>query len=80
MIVIVSVLGVQVPLVIVQTNVFTPVVKPVTPLVGLDGVVTVAVPAVTVQSPVPTVGALAANVAVGEQIVWSAPAAATVGN
>ena len=57
-----SVLGVQVPLVMVHTNVFTPVVKPVTPLVGLVGVVTVAVPAVTVQDPVPTTGALAAKV------------------
>ena len=74
-----SVLGVQVPLLIVQVNVFTPVVKPVTPLVGLVGVVTVAVPAVTVQSPVPTVGIFAASVAMAEHIVWSAPAAATVG-
>ena len=64
-----SVLGVQVPLLIVHTNVFTPVVKPVTPLVGLVGVVTVAVPAVTVQTPVPIIGVLAAKVPVGEQIV-----------
>ena len=75
-----SVLGVQVPLLIVHTNVFTPVVKPVTPLVGLVGTVTTPVPAVTVHAPVPTVGALAAKVAVAEQIVWSGPAAATVGN
>ena len=74
-----SALGVQVPFVIVHTNVFTPVVNPVTPLVGLVGVVTAPVPAVTVHNPVPTVGAFAANVAFGEQIVWSAPAAATVG-
>ena len=67
--VIASVLGVQVPLLIVQTNVLTPVVKPVTPLVGLVGVVNAPVPAVTVQSPVPTVGVFAANVAFGEQIV-----------
>ena len=67
--VIASVLGVQVPFVIVHTNVLTPVVKPVTPLVGLVGVVTDPVPAVTVHSPVPTVGAFAANVAFGEQIV-----------
>ena len=78
--VIASVLGGHVALLIVQVKVFTPVVKPVTPDVGLVGLVTVAVPAVTVQSPVPTIGALAAKVAVGEQIVWSAPAAATVGN
>ena len=75
-----SVLGVHVPLLIVHTKVFTPVVKPVTPEVGEAGVVTVAVPAVTVQTPVPTVGALAASVAVAEQVVWSGPAAAVVGN
>ena len=78
--VIASVLGGQVPLVIVQTNVFTPVVNPVTPDVGLVGVVTTPVPAVTVHAPVPTVGALAAKVAVAEHIVWSGPALDTVGN
>ena len=78
--VIASVLGVQVPLLIVHTNVFTPVVKPVTPDVGLVGTVTVAVPAVTVHAPVPTTGVFAASVAVAEQIVWSAPALDTVGN
>ena len=67
--VIASVLGGQVPFVIVHTKVFTPVVKPVTPDVGDVGVVTVAVPAVTIQSPVPTTGAFAAKVAVAEQIV-----------
>ena len=67
--VIASVLGGQVPFVIVHTNVFTPVVKPVTPLVGDVGVVTVAVPAVTVHAPLPTVGAFAASAAVAEQIV-----------
>ena len=65
---------------IVHTKVFTPVVNPVTPEVGLAGVVTVAVPAVTVQSPVPTVGVLAAKVAVAAHIVWSGPAADAVGN
>ena len=64
-----SVLGGQVPLVMVQVNVFTPVLNPVTPLVGLVGVVTVAVPAVTVHVPVPTTGVFANKVAVGEQIV-----------
>ena len=59
----------QVPLLIVQTKVFTPVVIPVTPDVGLVGVVTVPVPAVTVQSPVPIAGTFAANVAIAEQIV-----------
>ena len=66
---IVSVLGVHVPLLIVQTKVFTPVVNPVTPDVGEAGVVTVAVPAVTVQSPVPVVGVLPASVAVAAHIV-----------
>ena len=67
--VIASVLGVQVPLLIVQVNVFTPVVKPVTPDVGEPGVVTVAVPAVTVQTPVPITGVFAAKVDVALQIV-----------
>ena len=79
-IVIASALGVQVPLVIVQVKVFTPVVNPVTPLVGLEGVVTVAVPAVTVHNPVPTVGVFAAKVAVAAQMVWSVPALDTVGS
>ena len=79
-IVIASTLGVQVPLLIVQVKVFTPVVNPLTPLVGLAGLVTVAVPAVTVHNPVPTVGVFAAKVDVGLQIVWSTPALDTVGN
>ena len=66
---IVSVLAAQVPLLIVHTNVFTPVVKPVTPLLGLFVVVTTPVPAITVQAPVPMVGVLAASVAMAEQIV-----------
>ena len=67
--VIASILGGQVPFVIVHTKVFTPVVNPVTPEVGLVGVVTAPVPAVTVHNPVPTVGVFAAKVAFGEQIV-----------
>ena len=78
--VIASALGGQVPLVIVHTKVFTPVLKPVTPEVGDVGVVTVAVPAVTVHAPIPVVGVFAASVAVAEQIVWSGPAAEVVGN
>ena len=66
---IVSVLAAQVPLVMVHTKVFTPVVKPVTPLLGSLAVVTTPVPAITVQAPVPMVGVLAAKVAVGAQIV-----------
>ena len=78
--VIASVLGGQVPFVIVHTKVFTPVVKPVTPDVGELGVVTIAVPAVTVHAPIPVVGALAATVPVSVQIVWSGPATEVVGN
>ena len=69
LIVIVSVLAAQVPLLIVHTKVFTPVVKPVTPLVGDVGVVTTPVPAVTVQTPVPVVGVFAESVDVGLQMV-----------
>ena len=64
-----SVLGVQVPLLIVQVKVFTPVVNPVTPDVGFVGVVTVAVPAVTVHKPVPITGVFAAKVDIALQIV-----------
>ena len=67
--VIASELGVHVPFVIVHTKVFTPVVKPVTPEVGEAGVVTVAVPAVTVQTPVPITGVFAAKLAVALQMV-----------
>ena len=66
---IVSVLAAQVPFVIVHTKVFTPVVNPVTPLLGLLAVVTTPVPAITVHAPVPMVGVLAAKVAMAEQIV-----------
>ena len=69
MIVIASVLGGQVPFVIVHTKVFTPVVNPVTPLVGDVRVVTTPVPAVTVHAPVPVVGVFAAKVAIAEQMV-----------
>jgi hypothetical protein len=54
---------------IVQTNVFVPTPKPVTPDAGLPGVVTVALPAITVHVPVPTVGVFPANVALAEQTV-----------
>ena len=57
------------PLLIVQTNVFAPTLNPVTPDVGLPGVVTVALPAMTVHVPVPLVGVLPANVAVDAHTV-----------
>ena len=57
-----------------------PMVKPVTPDVGDDGVVTTAEPDTTVQSPVPAVGVLPASVVVVElHKDWSGPAAAVVG-
>ncbi len=64
-----SVLGVQVPLVMVHLKVFTPVVNPVTPELGSFTLVTAPVPAMTVQVPVPISGAFADKVAIGEQIV-----------
>ena len=48
----------------VQTKLFAPTDNAVTPEAGSPGAVTVALPAITVQAPVPTVGALPANVAV----------------
>ena len=65
---------------IVHSKVFVPVVKPVTPEVGDAGVVTVAPPAITVQTPVPDVGVLPDNVAVVtvSHCVWSNPASAIV--
>ena len=62
-----------------HTNVFTPMDSPVTPEVGLPGAVTEALPAITVQAPVPTVGVLPASVAVVPQTVWSDPAFDVVG-
>ena len=49
---------------IVQTNVFAPADKLVTPDVGLLGAVTAELPAITVHAPVPTDGVLPASVAV----------------
>jgi predicted RNA methylase len=70
----------QTPLLIVQTKLFTPTLKFVTPDVGSSGVVTVAPPARTVHAPDPTEAVLPARVAVAEQTVWSGPAFATVGD
>lgn len=74
-----SVEAVHGALLIVHLNVFGPIANPVTPEVGLPGVVMVAVPDTTDQAPVPTVAVFPANVVVEPQIVWSVPAVETVG-
>lgn len=79
MIVTVSLEGEHVPLLIVQTNLFAPADKFVTPEPGLPGVVTVAVPVITVHVPVPIAGVFPARVAVVEHNVWSGPAFEVVG-
>jgi len=71
--------GEHVPFEIVQTNVFVPTLNPVIPEVGEEGVVTVAPPTVTVQTPVPLVGVFPASVAAVAQRVWSGPADDIVG-
>ena len=79
MIVTVSLEGEHVPLLIVQTNLFAPTDKFVTPEPGIPGEVTVAVPVITVHVPVPEVGVLPASVVVVEHNVWSGPALEVVG-
>jgi hypothetical protein len=71
---------VQVPFVIVQRKVAgVPAVTPVTPEVGEEGVVIVAVPLTTLHEPVPVVAVFPASVkAVLLQFVWSLPAFAVV--
>ena len=51
----VEVAAAQAPFVTVQVKVFAPTAKPVTPEVGLLGVVTVPEPEVKLHAPVPTV-------------------------
>ena len=67
-------------LLIVHTNVLLPTESPVTPDAESPGVVTDALPAITVHVPVPTTGVLPARVAVAAHTVWSGPASANVGN
>lgn len=70
----------QLPFDIVHLNVVeAPAVRPVTPEVLDEGVVTDPVPDTTVHVPVPVVGEFPASVAVVVQTVWSGPAADVVG-
>ena len=69
----------QIPLLIIHSNRFEPIANPVTPEVGLPGLVTIAPPLSTTHVPVPTVAELPARVVVVAQTVWSGPAFATVG-
>lgn len=78
-IVTVSLVEPQPGLLTVQTNVLAPTDNAVTPDAGLAGVVTDALPAITVHDPVPTAGALAARLVVAAQTVWSGPASASEG-
>jgi hypothetical protein len=69
----------HVPLVIVHLNTFAPTPNPVTPDVGLPGVVIVPVPLTNVHKPVPKPGEFPAKVAVVAQTVWSGPASEVTG-
>ena len=69
----------QVPFEIVQRKTLFPIESPDTPDVGEVALSKIAVPEITVQSPVPIVGELAESEALVEQIVWSVPASAVVG-
>lgn len=76
----VELLGEQMPLLMVHANTLVPTPKPVTPLVGLVGVVMVPAPATSVQLPVPTAGVLPEKfVAVVAHKLKLVPALDTVG-
>jgi hypothetical protein len=64
----------QLPLDTVHKNELVPVLNAVTCDDGLFMEVTEPAPAITDQAPVPTVGLVAAKVAVVAQMVWSVPA------
>jgi hypothetical protein len=64
----------------VQPNVLVPTVIPVMAEFGDVGLITLAVPTITVHAPVPTDGILPFNAEDEEQIVESNPALAVVGN
>jgi len=78
-IVTVSLVGGQVPLLIVQTNLLMPYGMSDSAEFGLFGEAIVAFPKITVHVPVPMTGVLPARVAFEEQMVWSGPALAAVG-
>jgi len=61
--------GGHVAFVIVQTKLLAPTDNPVTPEVGELGVVTVALPPMTVHAPVPTTAVFPASVAMVEQAI-----------
>src|SRR6202008_1156640 len=69
----------QTPLAIVQRKVFAPTPIAVKPDVGELIVVITPLPDIKVQVPVPTAATFPASVPVVAQMVWSVPAAATVG-
>lgn len=68
----------QLPLVMVHTKTFGPIPIPVTPEVAELGVVTIPLPAITVQIPVPITGVLPLNDIEEEQMFTSGPAFAGV--
>ena len=69
----------QTPFEIDHLNTLFPMESPDTPEVDDVALSKMAVPEITVQSPVPIVGEFAEREAVVEQIVWSVPAYAVVG-
>ena len=74
----VSVDGLQLPLLITQTNLLVPIPKASTVVPGLLGAVIVPLPDASIQVPVPTVGVLPLSVAVEPHTNWSTPALAVV--
>ena len=71
--------SVQVPFEMVQRKSLFPTESPETFVFARFALLKVAVPEITVQSPVPVAGELAESEKVVEQIVWSEPASAVVG-
>ena len=69
----------QTPFTIDHSNILFPVANVVTPELFKVGVVTEEPPAITDQVPIPTKGAFALMVVVGEQIIWLTPADEIVG-